>query len=101
MPLEVKIALITLLGVIITGACSIIATTIQSRKQQSELLSQMQHQSELQDVRIDAKVEKISAVTDTKIEELTREVRAHNNFAERIPAIEADIRNLKTAIGGK
>ena len=25
------------------------------------------------------------AVTDTKIEELTREVRAHNNFAQRMP----------------
>ena len=32
------------------------------------------------------------AVTDTKIEELTREVRKHNNFAERIPVIEEQIR---------
>lgn len=28
------------------------------------------------------------AVTDTKIEELTREVRAHNNFAQRMPVLE-------------
>ena len=28
------------------------------------------------------------AVTDQKIEELTREVRAHNNFAQRMPAVE-------------
>jgi hypothetical protein len=28
------------------------------------------------------------AVTDTKIAELTREVREHNHFAQRIPAIE-------------
>lgn len=28
------------------------------------------------------------AVTDTKIEELTREVRAHNNFAQRVPVLE-------------
>ena len=28
------------------------------------------------------------AVTDTKIEELTREVRAHNNFAQRMPVVE-------------
>ncbi len=27
------------------------------------------------------------AVTDTKLEELTREVRAHNHFAQRIPAL--------------
>lgn len=31
------------------------------------------------------------AVTDTKIEELTREVREHNHFAQRIPVIEEQI----------
>ena len=28
------------------------------------------------------------AVTDTKLEELTREVREHNNFARRVPILE-------------
>ena len=28
------------------------------------------------------------AVTDTKIDELTREVRQHNNFAQRVPVLE-------------
>lgn len=32
------------------------------------------------------------AVTDTKIEELTREVRLHNNFAEKIPVIQEQIK---------
>lgn len=31
---------------------------------------------------------KSQAVTKTKLEELTREVRAHNNFAQRIPVLE-------------
>lgn len=31
---------------------------------------------------------KSQAVTETKLEELTREVRAHNNFAKRIPVLE-------------
>lgn len=31
---------------------------------------------------------KSQAVTDTKIEELTREVREHNNFARRVPVLE-------------
>ena len=31
------------------------------------------------------------AVTDTKLEELTREVRKHNGFAEKIPVIQRDI----------
>ena len=34
------------------------------------------------------------AVTDTKIEELTREVREHNNFAKRMPVVENDIKHL-------
>lgn len=38
------------------------------------------------------------AVTDCKLEELTREVRAHNNFAQRMPVVENDIRNIKDRI---
>lgn len=34
------------------------------------------------------------AVIDEKIAELTREVRRHNNFAERLPVVENDIKNL-------
>lgn len=34
------------------------------------------------------------AVTDTKIEELTREVREHNNFARRMPVVENEIIHL-------
>ena len=32
------------------------------------------------------------AVTETKLEELTREVRLHNNFAQRVPVIEEQIK---------
>ena len=40
------------------------------------------------------------AITDTKIEELTREVREHNNFAHRIPILEEKIHNLEQRING-
>ena len=33
-----------------------------------------------------------AAVTETKLEELTREVRLHNNFALRVPVIEEQIK---------
>lgn len=63
---EVLVALITgslaFLGVIVTNIGN-------NRKMQKEL-------------------EKNQAVTDTKIEELTREVRQHNNFAQRVPVLE-------------
>ena len=38
------------------------------------------------------------AVTDTKIEELTREVREHNNFAKRMPVVENEILHIKDDI---
>lgn len=41
---------------------------------------------------------KKQAVTDTKIEELTREVREHNNFAKRMPVVEEAINNLNEKV---
>ena len=47
---------------------------------------------------MDAKLDKQQAVTQTQLEELTREVRMHNNFAERIPVIEEKIEDAKNRI---
>lgn len=41
---------------------------------------------------MDAKLDKQQAVTETKLEELTREVRTHNNFAQRIPVLEEQMK---------
>lgn len=38
------------------------------------------------------------AVTDTKLEELTREVREHNNFAQRMPVVEEQIKVINHRI---
>ena len=38
------------------------------------------------------------AVTETKIDELTREVRAHNGFAEKIPVLQNDVASLKQRV---
>lgn len=38
--------------------------------------------------KVTHQLEVAQAVTDTKIEELTREVRTHNNFVQRIPVLE-------------
>ena len=39
------------------------------------------------------------AVTDTKIEELTREVRSHNGVAQRLPVVEEQIKVINHRIG--
>lgn len=43
---------------------------------------------------IEHKLETHQAVTDTKIEELTREVRMHNGFAQRMPVVEQEIKDM-------
>lgn len=41
---------------------------------------------------IDAQLEKAQAITDTKLDALTAEVRRHNDFASRVPVLEEQIR---------
>ena len=45
-----------------------------------------------------AYVEKTQAVLDTKIEDLTREVREHNNFAKRMPVVEEQVKIINHRI---
>jgi hypothetical protein len=56
----------TILAALITGAVTLIGVLIANSRSQ--------------------------AVTDTKLEELTREVREHNNFAKRVPVLEEQMK---------
>ena len=55
--------------------------------------------------KMENQLELHQAVTETKLENLTEEVRKHNNFASRVPIIERDIEYLKHEVddikGGK
>lgn len=79
--------LLALIGVIIT----VVATV---RKSNQDIINELKRQSEIDDQKLNAKLEKFQAVTDTKIEELTREVRKHNGFAERMPVVEEQIKTI-------
>ncbi len=48
--------------------------------------------------KMQAHMEKSQAVTDTKLDELTREVREHNGFARRMPVVEEQIRVINHRI---
>jgi hypothetical protein len=70
MPNEIIVALIT-------GGCAVlgvIITTINGNK------------------KMENQIKIAQAVTDVKLDELTREVRKHNEFAERMPVIEEQIK---------
>jgi len=75
---------------LITGACAVIAQLIISKQSSRDLYAKLDKQSELSDANLKAELSRYQAVTDEKIDELTREVRKHNEFATRVPLIEAE-----------
>lgn len=91
-------AWIGVIGSVIVGLLTLCGVIYQSRKNNDVLLTKLEKQSELSDAKLDAKLEKYQAVTDEKITELTREVRRHNNFAEKIPVMEAEEKRLNERI---
>ncbi len=76
---------------LITGACAIVAQLIISHMSNVKLFAEIERKSELSDEKLQGKID----VMNTKIEELTREVRAHNNFAQRMPVLEEKVSNLE------
>lgn len=48
--------------------------------------------------KTEQKLQTAQAVTDCKIDELTREVRLHNNFAQRVPVMEEQIKVINHRI---
>ena len=74
MPIEIWVS-------IISAVATIASVVITNKKSNAKLTN---------DISIELKVAR--AVTDTKIEELTREVREHNNFARRMPVVEEQIK---------
>lgn len=76
--------MIQIITTIITSVCTlvgvVIATVATSKKSSAEVQTRL-------------------AVMDNRIEELTREVRIHNNFAQRVPVVENDIAEIKRRVG--
>ena len=67
----------SIIGSIITGTLALIGVIITNAQGNKNMENQL---------------DKKQAVTDTKIEELTREVREHNNFAKRMPVVEEQVK---------
>ena len=80
-------AMLGFIGSIVVALISYAGVVHTSRENNKATLEQLKAHSEA----ADAKLEKAQAVTDTKLEALTAEVRKHNNFAEKIPVLEEKI----------
>ena len=68
---------------IITGGLALVGTIYSNNKTAQNM---------------NAKLDKQQAVTETKLEDLTREVREHNNFAKRVPVMEEQIKVINHRI---
>lgn len=73
----------TIITAIITGGLSLIGVVFSNISSNKKIESQLNTQQ---------------AVMDTKIDELTREVREHNHFAQRIPVVEEQIKVINHRI---
>lgn len=73
---------------IITGVLAVAGEVVIAIINSKVMMKELEKQSALADARL----EKSQAVTDTKLENLTAEVRAHNNFAQKIPVLEEQIK---------
>jgi len=73
---------------LITGGLALIGVWLTNRKSTEMLFAKLDKQSELSDAKLDTEIR----VVKTQIDELTREVRKHNNFAERVPVMEEQIK---------
>ena len=83
-----------IIAALISGGAAIICNIITSHKSAQEVA----HKLEINQREMTHKLETQQAVTDTKIEELTREVRSHNNFAQRMPVVENEIKALNGTV---
>ena len=84
----------TLLGVIITVWASFRKAAKQQRESNAQMIAELKSRSDASDAKLDKEV----ALLRAEVDELMREVRQHNNFAQRMPAVEADIQNIKDHI---
>ena len=77
-------ALISAGAAVVVGVLSLIGVMITNNRSNNKMQNEMKTSQ---------------AVTDERISELTREVRLHNNFAQRIPVIEEQIKVVNHRVG--
>ena len=74
---------LSLAGIIIT----VVATM---RKSRDDMIAEIRRRSDDSDAKLDKEI----ALLRAEVDELKREVRIHNNFAQRMPVIEEQINVL-------
>ena len=77
----------TIIAAAITGGLALIGVVITVNKGNQKIVQELK-----------AEQAKSQAITDLRLDELTREVREHNNFAKRMPALEQKVNGIDEKI---
>lgn len=99
----------TIIVALIAGGLPLIGTIITVKSNNQKVIKEMKDKfsNEMQGMRSefckemqDMKMEfvKSKSITDTKLEDLTQEVRRHNGFAERVPVLEQKVQGIDEKI---
>ena len=93
-----------IIAAVVTGVLALAGTIVTVLSTNKQTLAALDKKSELSDAKLETELRKHQAVTDTKIDELTRKVEKHNNMIERMYQLEGrmdeaehNIRELKGA----
>lgn len=77
----------TIIAAAISGGLALMGVIVTVNKGNQKIVSELKSEQA-----------KAQAVTDLRLDELTREVREHNNFAKRMPVIENEVKWLKEKV---
>ena len=88
----------TVIASLIAGGFALIGTIITVKHNNQKMLAEMkaEYAKEMQEMK--AEFAKAQAVMDCRVDELTREVREHNNFARRLPVVEQQVTSINEKI---
>ena len=80
---------------IIVAVLTLIGTVFTVWQGNKKTLQALDKQSSENDIKLDAKLNEFKAVTETKIDALTKKVDKHNNLIERMYRVEGQIAELQ------
>lgn len=82
---------------LITGGLSLVGVIVTALLNRQKITKEFERQNaeyQRQAAATDAKLETKLAIIETRMGSLTEEVRKHNNFAERVPALEQKVSDM-------
>lgn len=91
----IKVAIITgglsIFGIVLSSILQMISTSNKIKEEFQKQTAEIQKQSEIDDLKLQAKLENFQAVTNEKIDELSRRVESHNKIVERTYQLEQKV----------